>query len=52
MPEEKVRTVDLAQSLSTEFQHILDSLFDEVYVTDGKGVTIYANKACETHYGT
>ena len=51
MPEENMSWVDLARSLPTEFQQILDALFDEVYVTDGQGMSIYANKACENHYG-
>ncbi|HWR45866.1 sigma-54 interaction domain-containing protein [Sporomusa sp.] len=30
---------------------ILDNSYDAIFATDGKGVTIYANKACEKYYG-
>lgn len=34
-----------------EFENILNAIEDEVYITDGRGYTIYANRACEKHYG-
>jgi PAS domain S-box-containing protein len=30
---------------------ILDNSYDVIFATDGQGVTIYANKACEKYYG-
>lgn len=30
---------------------ILDNSYDAIFATDSEGVTIYANKACETYYG-
>ncbi len=30
---------------------ILDHSYDGIFATDKHGITIYANKACETHYG-
>jgi PAS domain S-box-containing protein len=32
-------------------KQIIDNSFDEVYVTDGKGITIFGNPACIRHYG-
>ena len=32
-------------------QKILDNSFDEIFVTDGKGIVIYVSKSCEENYG-
>ncbi len=32
-------------------EQIVDNSCDEIYVTDGRGITIYANPASEQHYG-
>lgn len=34
-----------------DLQFVLDNVLDEVYVTDGQGNTLFANKACEKLYG-
>ncbi|MBU7005201.1 sigma-54 interaction domain-containing protein [Phosphitispora fastidiosa] len=33
------------------FQKILDNSYDEIFVTDKNGITIYVNNACERNYG-
>ncbi|WP_432661906.1 sigma 54-interacting transcriptional regulator [Wukongibacter baidiensis] len=33
------------------YKKILDHSHDEIFVTDGKGISIYCNKAFEKHYG-
>jgi len=39
-----------AQQFPREVGVILDSCFDEIYVTDGNGVTVFVNAACERFY--
>ncbi|HWR39127.1 MAG TPA: sigma 54-interacting transcriptional regulator [Patescibacteria group bacterium] len=43
---------DATAQFSQEFLlKILDNSYDAIFATDSQGVTIYANKACETYYG-
>ncbi|MEW6399949.1 MAG: sigma 54-interacting transcriptional regulator [Bacillota bacterium] len=44
-------TTDLRSLTAEEFENILNAIEDEVYITDGQGYTIYANRTCERHYG-
>lgn len=34
-----------------EFENIFDASYDEIFVTDGNGNTLWVNSACETVYG-
>ncbi len=47
----KGSTTNLRSLTPEEFENILNAIDDEVYVTDGQGYTIYANRTCERHYG-
>lgn len=44
-------TTDLRSLTAEEFENILNAIEDEVYITDGQGYTIFANRTCERHYG-
>ena len=44
-------TAYLRSLTAEEFENILNAIEDEVYITDGQGYTIYANRTCERHYG-
>ncbi|MEW6546281.1 MAG: sigma 54-interacting transcriptional regulator [Bacillota bacterium] len=44
-------TCDLRSLTADQFENILNAIEDEVYITDGRGYTIYANRTCERHYG-
>ena len=37
--------------LNTELEVILESIYDEVYVTDANGTTLLVNSACKRLYG-
>ncbi|MDQ0253002.1 PAS domain S-box-containing protein [Evansella vedderi] len=39
--------MSMPASLQEEFEAILDSSFDGIHITDGQGVTLFYNKACE-----
>jgi len=41
----------LASLTAEEFEDILNAIEDEVYITDGRGYTVFANRTCERHYG-
>ncbi|HWR38149.1 MAG TPA: sigma 54-interacting transcriptional regulator, partial [Patescibacteria group bacterium] len=46
------KTTDEFKTLTKEFLlKILDNSHDVIFATDSNGVTLYANKACETYYG-
>ncbi len=47
----KNATADNCQLSKQTLLKILDNSYDAIFATDGKGVTIYANKACEKYYG-
>ncbi|HWR05681.1 sigma-54 interaction domain-containing protein [Sporomusa sp.] len=47
----KNMTTDNSQLSKETLLKILDYSYDAIFATDGKGVTIYANKACEKYYG-
>ncbi|MCL5046544.1 MAG: PAS domain S-box protein, partial [Actinobacteria bacterium] len=40
-----------ARALNKELEAIFESSYDEIYVTDGQGVTLRVNAACERLYG-
>ncbi len=39
------------QQRNKELEMIFDSSYDEIFVTDGQGITIQVNSACERNYG-
>lgn len=45
------RLHDMLRSAKAELQLIFDHSFDEIYVADGSGVTLYVNPACERTTG-
>ncbi len=51
MDDKKRHTVEELELLNQELEAILDASFDEIFVTDGRGVTLRVNKACERLYG-
>ncbi|MFM1651743.1 sigma-54 interaction domain-containing protein [Brevibacillus sp. B_LB10_24] len=48
---EEMQQVDKTKELLSELQLIFDHSFDEIYVADGQGVTLYVNPACERTTG-
>ncbi|SMD11755.1 sigma-54 interaction domain-containing protein [Sporomusa malonica] len=51
MKESKNVSTDTSQLSKETLLKILDNSYDAIFATDGKGVTIYANKACEKYFG-
>ncbi|WP_425058308.1 Anaerobic nitric oxide reductase transcription regulator NorR [Sporomusa carbonis] len=51
MKESRNVETDKCQLSKETLLKILDNSHDAIFATDGKGVTIYANKACEKYYG-
>jgi len=43
--------IEKLNNLKKRLEAVFDYCFDEIYVTDGQGVTIFVSKACETLYG-
>lgn len=41
---------EVLDTLSAELEAVLQSSFDEIYITDGRGVTLKVNAACERLY--
>lgn len=51
MKELRNAATDKCQLSKETLLKILDNSYDAIFATDGKGVTIFANKACEKYYG-
>ncbi|WP_366921558.1 sigma 54-interacting transcriptional regulator [Metallumcola ferriviriculae] len=43
--------MSIIKDIISRYNHILDFSFDEFVISDGEGVLLYANAACERHYG-
>jgi len=43
--------IEKLNNLKKRLEAVFDYCFDEIYVTDGQGVTIFVSKACEAFYG-
>lgn len=43
--------LQIVKELNTELEAIFNASYDEIYVTDGKGITLKVNNACERLYG-
>ena len=43
--------LSMVKDLNRELEAIFDSTYDEIFVTDGNGVTLRVNAACERLYG-
>ncbi|MCC9296277.1 sigma 54-interacting transcriptional regulator [Clostridium sp. WLY-B-L2] len=47
----KVYIIRLDGKTNGFLEYVLENSFDEIFVTDGKGIAIYCNRAFEEHYG-
>lgn len=42
--------LETVKKINEELEAIFNSSYDEIYVTDGEGLTVRVNKACESYY--
>lgn len=47
----KIYVIKSEEKTNGFLEYILENSFDEIFVTDGKGIAIYCNAAFEEHYG-
>ncbi|MBO8171904.1 MAG: sigma 54-interacting transcriptional regulator [Bacillaceae bacterium] len=51
MDKQQQKRMEELELLNRELEAILDASFDEIFVTDGQGITLRVNRACERLYG-
>ena len=43
--------IRIEKEMNAFLEYVLDNSYDEIFVTDGKGIVLYCNQAFEKHYG-